>query len=167
MANEQKEPGLASLIELIGGLFTALPGLGWVYIGQLETGLKILIGYWLGVIVFAVIVAGLSIVTLGCATPLALAALPIHLLVVITSTRKLHQFITTGYTAPVYIPGYNAPLRKTAMPVTSSPGRAGDSKRSLSGWQVVILIGLAVITTVICLCSALVGLAVLVGRPPT
>jgi hypothetical protein len=83
MAQQQDNSTLAIVLEVIGGLF-GIYGIGWLVAGFTSTGLFLLIGG----IVWVVIAIVLSIVTLGL---FALCIFPINLAVLITSTLLLNN----------------------------------------------------------------------------
>jgi TM2 domain-containing membrane protein YozV len=56
--------GLAVAVEIIAGIFGFL-GIGWMIAGKLGWGIGLLIGYWIGIAIYAVILTLLSPFTLG------------------------------------------------------------------------------------------------------
>ncbi len=42
----RKDPFVALVLEIIGG-FLGLPGIGWIYAGQVGWGLLFMVGYWI------------------------------------------------------------------------------------------------------------------------
>jgi hypothetical protein len=67
--------GLAVAVEIIAGIFFFL-GIGWMIAGKLGVGIGLLVGYWIAVAIYAVILTILSPFTLGFSF-LGLCLLPI------------------------------------------------------------------------------------------
>jgi len=81
-----KDPAMAALIEVLCGFLLGFLGMGWIYAGEITRGLVTLVGYWLLLIVLAVV----AMATLGLGLCLVL---PLHVAIVAYSAISVKRHV--------------------------------------------------------------------------
>ncbi len=84
-ARPQKDRGLAIILEVLPGLFGIL-GIGWIYAGNINTGLAVLVGN----LIYMAIGAVIGVITAG----IALCILwPLEIAILVLSATQLNKYI--------------------------------------------------------------------------
>lgn len=156
-----RDSSLATVLELIFGFF-ALPGVGWIYAGEVGTGLMVLGGYWAVMIAASIALFGLTLLTLGCGSLLFVLLIPLHLATPIISSMKLNRHLTGVPVVRAGSPGRGNRMDRvfeTDRPVVIV------QKSGMSSGQVMILILLTVIACIVS-CGVLAAIGTIVSPPP-
>lgn len=130
-----KDPGAASIIELLCGFAFGMLGAGRIYAGDVYNGILLMISYWVLMFFVVVLYVGVVILTIGIGL-VAVCLLPfLHWGAVILSTIAVYRYTLE----------YNA-LNNTSRGIVQSGG-AG-----LKSWQLVSLVLLSMIALLVFSC---------------
>ncbi|MGC8899579.1 MAG: hypothetical protein ACP5KP_03625 [Candidatus Micrarchaeia archaeon] len=90
-SKRKKDPAVAAVLALVGGLIIGFPGIGYIYMDNMKKGLIYGVMGWIvyGIIVGAYVVS--SVVTFGIGSILCLPAFALPLVYVIVVTYDTYQ----------------------------------------------------------------------------